>query len=111
ALHAGTLVAPVVRRNVVKLARRFIAEESGDSLIKVLAALRREPAAFTLDVVGEATVSEAEAAAMQARYLELLRRLAQASAACRRWRRSTRRRTGRCRGSIYRSSFRRCARV
>ncbi len=81
ALHAGTLVAPVVRRNVVKLARRFIAEESGDSLIKVLAALRREPAAFTLDVVGEATVSEAEAAAMQARYLELLRRLAQASAA------------------------------
>src|ERR1044071_10175523 len=65
ALHAGTLVAPVVRRNVIKLARRFIAEESGDPLIKVLAALRREPAAFTLDVVGEATVSEAEAAAMQ----------------------------------------------
>ena len=31
ALHAGTLVAPVVRRNVIKLARRFIAEESGDS--------------------------------------------------------------------------------
>src|SRR5262249_16053797 len=64
-----------------KLARRFIAEESGDSLIKVLAALRREPAAFTLDVVGEATVSEAEAAAMQARYLDLLRRLAKGSAA------------------------------
>lgn len=80
ALHAGTLVAPVVRRNVIKLARRFIAEESGDALIKVLAALRREPAAFTLDVVGEATVSEAEAAAMQARYLDLLRRLAKASA-------------------------------
>jgi RHH-type proline utilization regulon transcriptional repressor/proline dehydrogenase/delta 1-pyrroline-5-carboxylate dehydrogenase len=81
ALHAGTLVAPVVRRNVIKLARRFIAEESGDSLIKVLAALRREPAAFTLDVVGEATVSEAEAAAMQTRYVDLLRRLAKASAA------------------------------
>ena len=80
ALHAGTLVAPVVRRNVIKLARRFIAEESGDPLIKVLAALRREPAAFTLDVVGEATVSEAEAAAMQARYVDLLRRLAKASA-------------------------------
>ena len=81
ALHAGTLVAPVVRRNVIKLARRFIAEESGDSLIKALTALRREPAAFTLDVVGEATVSEAEAAAMQARYVDLLRRLAKASAA------------------------------
>src|SRR5215467_4993741 len=36
ALHAGTLVAPVVRRNVVKLARRFIAEESGDHLIKAI---------------------------------------------------------------------------
>ncbi len=81
ALHAGTLVAPVVRRNVVKLARRFIAEESGDHLITVLTGLRKEPAAFTLDVVGEATVSDAEASAMQQRYLELLRRLAKASAA------------------------------
>jgi len=79
ALHAGTLVAPVVRRNVVKLARRFIAEESGPHLLKVLAELRQEPAGFTLDVVGEATVSDAEAAAMERRYLGLLRRLAAAS--------------------------------
>ena len=80
ALHAGTLVAPVVRRNVVKLARRFIAEESGDHLTRVLTALRKEPAAFTLDVVGEATVSDLEASAMQERYIEILRRLAKASA-------------------------------
>ena len=80
ALRAGTLVAPVVRRNVIKLARRFIAEESGDHLITVLSSLRKEPAAFTLDVVGEATVSESEAAAMQQRYLDLLRRLAAVSA-------------------------------
>jgi RHH-type proline utilization regulon transcriptional repressor/proline dehydrogenase/delta 1-pyrroline-5-carboxylate dehydrogenase len=79
ALHAGTLVAPVVRRNVIKLARRFIAEESGDHLIAVLTNLRREPAAFTLDVVGEATVSDLEANAMQQRYLDLLRRLAKVS--------------------------------
>ncbi|HEX2931141.1 MAG TPA: proline dehydrogenase family protein, partial [Candidatus Binatia bacterium] len=79
ALHAGTLVAPVVRRNVIRLARRFIAEESGDHLLKVLAELRKEPAAFTLDVVGEATVSDPEAAAMQQRYLDLLRRLAAGS--------------------------------
>ena len=76
ALHAGTLVAPLVRRNVVTLARRFIAEESGDHLSQVLSQLRNEPAAFTLDVVGEATVSDREAGAMQQRYLELLRRLA-----------------------------------
>ena len=80
ALHAGTLVAPVVRRNVIKLARRFIAEESDDYLNQVLSSLRKEPAAFTLDVVGEATVSEVEAAAMQQRYLELLRRLSKLSA-------------------------------
>jgi RHH-type proline utilization regulon transcriptional repressor/proline dehydrogenase/delta 1-pyrroline-5-carboxylate dehydrogenase len=81
AMHAGTLVAPIVRRNVIKLARRFIADESGDHLINVLSSLREEPAAFTLDVVGEATVSEREAEAMQQRYLDLLRRLAKASAA------------------------------
>jgi RHH-type proline utilization regulon transcriptional repressor/proline dehydrogenase/delta 1-pyrroline-5-carboxylate dehydrogenase len=80
ALHAGTLVAPIVRRNVIKLSRRFIAEESGNHLTSVLSNLRKEPAAFTIDVVGEATVSDGEAAAMQQRYLELMRRLVAASA-------------------------------
>ncbi len=80
ALHAGTLVAPIVRRNVVKLARRFIAEEGGNHLPAVLEGLRQEPAAFTIDVVGEATVSDGEAAAMQQRYLQLMRRLATVSA-------------------------------
>jgi RHH-type proline utilization regulon transcriptional repressor/proline dehydrogenase/delta 1-pyrroline-5-carboxylate dehydrogenase len=79
ALHAGTLVAPVVRRNVIKLARRFIAEESSGDLLSVLEGLRKEPAAFTLDIVGEATVSDVEAQAMQQRYIDLLRRLAKAS--------------------------------
>jgi RHH-type proline utilization regulon transcriptional repressor/proline dehydrogenase/delta 1-pyrroline-5-carboxylate dehydrogenase len=80
ALHAGTLVAPLVKRNVIKLARRFIAEESGNHLTMVLHGLRKEPAACTIDVVGEATVSDGEAAAMQERYLQLLRRLAATSA-------------------------------
>ncbi len=79
ALHAGTLVAPVVRRNVINLARRFIAEETSNHLITVLEDLRKEPAAFTLDIVGEATVSDFEAQAMQQRYLDLLRRLTKAS--------------------------------
>ena len=81
ALHAGTLVAPVVRRNVINLARRFIAEETSGHLVPVLEALRKEPAAFTLDIVGEATVSDLEAQAMQQRYLDLLRRLTKVSAA------------------------------
>jgi RHH-type transcriptional regulator, proline utilization regulon repressor / proline dehydrogenase / delta 1-pyrroline-5-carboxylate dehydrogenase len=81
ALQAGRWVAPVVRRNVVSFARRFIAEEKTDELIPILSGLRAEPAAFTLDVVGEATVSDSEAVAMQHRYLNLLRSLSGAAAA------------------------------
>ena len=75
ALHAGWLLAPVARQNVTRLARRFIVEEDPKTLKSALENLRKEPAAFTLDVVGEATVSEKEALAMQQRYLGLLRSL------------------------------------
>jgi RHH-type proline utilization regulon transcriptional repressor/proline dehydrogenase/delta 1-pyrroline-5-carboxylate dehydrogenase len=75
ALRAGWLVAPVVRQNVTRLARRFIVEEDTKVLQSVLASLRDEPAGFTIDVVGEATVSDKESLAMQQRYLQLLRGL------------------------------------
>ena len=75
ALHAGWLLAPVARQNVTRLARRFIVEEDAKALKSVLENLRKEPAAFTLDVVGEATVSDKEALATQQRYLGLLRSL------------------------------------
>jgi RHH-type proline utilization regulon transcriptional repressor/proline dehydrogenase/delta 1-pyrroline-5-carboxylate dehydrogenase len=75
ALHAGWLFAPLVRQNVVRLARRFIVEEEPEALRSVLESLRAEPAAFTLDVVGEATVSDKEALVMQRRYLDLLQTL------------------------------------
>src|SRR5262249_11407548 len=57
------------------LARRFIVEEEPKVLKAALEDLRSEPAAFTLDVVGEATVSDKEALATQQRYLDLLRSL------------------------------------
>ncbi len=75
ALHAGWLLAPVAKRNVARLARRFIVAEERDALRAALEGLRKEPAAFTLDVVGEATVSEKEAEVTQRRYLDLLRDL------------------------------------
>ena len=75
ALHAGWLFAPLVKQNVTRLARRFIADEEPEILKSVLQGLRTEPAAFTLDVVGEATVSDKEALAMQRRYLDLLQTL------------------------------------
>ncbi|HSF57943.1 MAG TPA: proline dehydrogenase family protein, partial [Candidatus Binatia bacterium] len=80
ALHAGWLLAPVARQNVTRLARRFIVDEDRDALRSALEALRKEPAAFTIDVVGEATVSDKEAIATQRRYLDLLRNLSAISA-------------------------------
>ena len=80
ALHAGWLLAPVARQNVTRLARRFIVDEQPGALRAALEALRKEPAAFTLDVVGEATVSEKEALATQQRYLDLLRSLSSIAA-------------------------------
>jgi RHH-type proline utilization regulon transcriptional repressor/proline dehydrogenase/delta 1-pyrroline-5-carboxylate dehydrogenase len=71
-LHAGWLVAPIVRRNVTALARRFIVEEDAESLARALEKLRREGAGFTLDLVGEATASEAEAVRMLGRYERLV---------------------------------------
>jgi RHH-type transcriptional regulator, proline utilization regulon repressor / proline dehydrogenase / delta 1-pyrroline-5-carboxylate dehydrogenase len=81
ALHAGWLLAPVARQNVTRLARRFIVDEEPDALRSALETLRKEPAAFTIDVVGEATVSEKEAMATQRHYLDLLRNLSAISAA------------------------------
>jgi RHH-type proline utilization regulon transcriptional repressor/proline dehydrogenase/delta 1-pyrroline-5-carboxylate dehydrogenase len=75
AVHAGWLVAPLLRQNVTRLARRFIVEQNAESLRRVLEALRKEPAAYTLDVVGEATASDKEALAAQKRYLDLLQGL------------------------------------
>ena len=67
AFHAGPLVAPFVQRNVERLARRFIVEQEPAAMLAALARLRQEPAAFTLDVVGEATVSEKEAVRFSAK--------------------------------------------
>jgi RHH-type proline utilization regulon transcriptional repressor/proline dehydrogenase/delta 1-pyrroline-5-carboxylate dehydrogenase len=80
ALRAGWLLAPVARHNVTRLARRFIVDEQPGALRSALETLRKEPAAFTLDVVGEATVSEKEALATQRRYLDLLQSLSSISA-------------------------------
>src|SRR5262245_6357232 len=75
ALRAGWLLAPVARQNVTRLARRFIVDEEPGALRSALETLRKEPAAFTLDVVGEATVSEKEALGTQRRYLALVHSL------------------------------------
>ncbi|HEY8416657.1 MAG TPA: proline dehydrogenase family protein, partial [Limnochordales bacterium] len=67
---AGTL-----RMGVEQVARSFIAGTNAAEVLKVVEAFHRQGLAFTVDVLGEATLSEAEAEAYQRRYLELLEAL------------------------------------
>jgi RHH-type transcriptional regulator, proline utilization regulon repressor / proline dehydrogenase / delta 1-pyrroline-5-carboxylate dehydrogenase len=66
------LANAVVRRQMKGFAQRFIVGRDARSAIPALRALRDKGTGFTLDVLGEATVSEAEAGAYQQTYLELL---------------------------------------
>jgi RHH-type proline utilization regulon transcriptional repressor/proline dehydrogenase/delta 1-pyrroline-5-carboxylate dehydrogenase len=58
------------------MARRFIAGANAREATGAVERLRRQNMTFTLDLLGEAVASEAEAVAYQAKYLELIRDLA-----------------------------------
>jgi RHH-type proline utilization regulon transcriptional repressor/proline dehydrogenase/delta 1-pyrroline-5-carboxylate dehydrogenase len=77
------LASAVIRRQMKGFAQRFIVGRDARSAIPALKALRDAGMGFTLDVLGEATVSEAEALAYQRTYLDLLDGLAAATAAWR----------------------------
>src|SRR5881397_4009599 len=68
--------APVLRWNVSETARQFIAGRNPDDVIATLRKRRRQEIGFTVDVLGEAVVSEAEADEYAARYADLLDKLA-----------------------------------
>ncbi|HEU0208281.1 MAG TPA: L-glutamate gamma-semialdehyde dehydrogenase [Candidatus Udaeobacter sp.] len=68
--------APVLRWNVSETARQFIAGRNPDEVIATLRKRRRQKIGFTVDVLGEAVVSEAEADKYLARYADLLEKLA-----------------------------------
>ncbi|HEY6871336.1 MAG TPA: proline dehydrogenase family protein [Geobacteraceae bacterium] len=74
-LTAG-LAAGMVKRNIVSFSRTFIAGETPAEALPVLAKLWREGAAATVDILGEAALSEKEAAAYLDLYLELIATLA-----------------------------------
>ncbi|MCC6221474.1 MAG: proline dehydrogenase family protein [Deltaproteobacteria bacterium] len=69
---AATLIAKVIQRNVRQIAKRFIVGDALDAAVKRLKNIRRHGLAFTVDLLGEATVSEDEALHYQRRYLELV---------------------------------------
>ncbi len=66
------VVGVMLRETVRRLARRFVAGSTPAEARRAALDARRAGQAFTLDVLGEACLSEAEADAYQARYLELV---------------------------------------
>jgi RHH-type proline utilization regulon transcriptional repressor/proline dehydrogenase/delta 1-pyrroline-5-carboxylate dehydrogenase len=76
---AARAVALAVRRNATRMAQRFIAGATPAEALTAIRRLRRQQLAFTLDLLGEATLSEEEAASYQQRYHELLSSLTTAA--------------------------------
>jgi len=74
---AGAIGAKVlnaaIRFNILEMARQFIIGENTRKAVKNLSSLRAQGFAFTVDVLGEATVSEEEAERYLAVYIELLK--------------------------------------
>ena len=83
-VHAGVRLARVVpwvsarvlRWNVSGMARQFIAGKNSSDLMKTLRKGRAQKIGFTVDLLGEAVVSETEADEYAARCLDLLEGLA-----------------------------------
>lgn len=71
------VVSRVVREGVYAMAERFIAGDTPARAVARLIELRRKGVAYTADLLGEATLSEAEADVYLERYLELLRTLSE----------------------------------
>ena len=68
----GRALAMTARRNALRMAQRFIAGTEVDEVLQTVGRLRRQGLAFTLDLLGEAIISEDEADAYQAAYLKLM---------------------------------------
>ncbi|MBZ0156676.1 MAG: L-glutamate gamma-semialdehyde dehydrogenase [Alphaproteobacteria bacterium] len=70
------IIAAVIRAATKSLARQFIAGADPQDALNALQALRREGAALSIDLLGEAVVSDSEAERYGRRYRELLAFLA-----------------------------------
>jgi len=73
---ASHLIAPLVRKAVKQIGSRFIAGESVDDAYRTIEHLHRKNMQSSLDILGEAVLSEEEAEHYQQQYLELIEALA-----------------------------------
>ncbi|MHB9023311.1 MAG: L-glutamate gamma-semialdehyde dehydrogenase [Armatimonadota bacterium] len=74
---AGQALAGLVKSQITGMAKNFIAGATLDEAMESIRRLRKHRMDFTMDILGEVTVSDAEAAAYQQQYLDLLAGLAQ----------------------------------
>jgi RHH-type proline utilization regulon transcriptional repressor/proline dehydrogenase/delta 1-pyrroline-5-carboxylate dehydrogenase len=73
---APGLMAGAIRKNVTQMAKMFITGENPDEALPVIKKARKNKITFTVDILGEATLSEKEALEYQSRYMELIEWLA-----------------------------------
>jgi len=69
---AGKILAGTIRANIEGLAKQYIIGANTKEAINVLTKLRKDNFAFTVDILGEATVSKEEAEQYQLSYVQLL---------------------------------------
>ncbi|MGE4133456.1 MAG: L-glutamate gamma-semialdehyde dehydrogenase [Bdellovibrionales bacterium] len=74
---APGLLAGAVKKNVTQMAKMFITGENPQDALPALKKARKNKITFTADLLGEATLSEKEAAEYLQRYLDLMDWLAQ----------------------------------
>jgi RHH-type proline utilization regulon transcriptional repressor/proline dehydrogenase/delta 1-pyrroline-5-carboxylate dehydrogenase len=77
---ASAIAATLLKKNIISFAHTFIAGESPEDAIPALAKIRAGGRTFTVDILGEAALSEAEAERYCGLYLNLIDRLAAAMA-------------------------------
>lgn len=69
---AAGLMAKTIRSNIEGMAKQFIIGENTSDAMKNLKKIRKDGFAFTVDILGEASVSEIESEAYLNEYIELL---------------------------------------
>jgi RHH-type proline utilization regulon transcriptional repressor/proline dehydrogenase/delta 1-pyrroline-5-carboxylate dehydrogenase len=75
----GQMAATTFKTAVETLARRYIAGENLKQALKSIERLRKDKMAFTVDLLGEAVITESEAQLYLDRYLDLMEQLVNAS--------------------------------
>ncbi len=75
----GQVAATTLSTAVETLAHKYISGETLKQVLKTIERLRKDKMAFTVDLLGEAVITEAEAQSYLDRYLELMTQLTEAS--------------------------------